>query len=85
MQFLSIIFLLGLLSVLSDLVTLDDLKWKNRIIVTVTSDEKINKTLQWKLKDSESEINDRDIIYFLITPFSKISISGHHLSPEELG
>ncbi len=49
---------------LPDLVSLDSLEWKNRIIV-VNKTQNQDKYL-YLFKEEEAKINDRDIIWFLI-------------------
>ena len=69
----------------SELVTLEDLKWKNRIIICLTNDQKINDSLWLELKKNDLEIIERDIVYFLISPATVLSNSGSDLSLEDMG
>jgi hypothetical protein len=82
------VILLSLGSILlksATLVTLDDLKWNNRIIVTFSNDKNIIKGIFQELKDNEPEINDRDIIFFLFDPDRTITNSKEQLSLQDQG
>ena len=85
MHMINFLCLFSLMSVQSNMLTLDDLRWEKRIVVTFSNDQKINETLEDELKDSNHEINDRDIIYFLISPTTTLSNSESYLSLEDLG
>lgn len=64
----------------NQVITLQDLEWKNRIIITFTNNEAINRDIRTKLFSEEAGIKDRDIIYFLITPQKSLSNSSYALS-----
>jgi hypothetical protein len=68
-----------------DVFTLDELKWKNRIVITLTNDGNLNESLQQELKENDVEINDRDILYFLISPTAILSNRDCYLSLEDMG
>ena len=46
----------------SDYVTLEQLKWVNRVIITFSNDQKKTESILNKLKESEKEVKDRDIV-----------------------
>jgi hypothetical protein len=83
------IYLLMLMVVLNPssesrkVVTLNDLQWKHRIIITLSNDPEMSDSLRQQLQDRTSEIDDRDIIFFLISPASVISNSEYLLSLED--
>lgn len=82
---LSLFFLTSSVTAALDMFTLADLKWKNRIVITLTNDGELNESLQQELKENDAEINDREILYFLITPTAVLSNSDYYLSLEDMG
>jgi hypothetical protein len=64
---------------------MDELKWKNRIVITLTNDQKLNESLQQELEENKAEINERDILYFLINPTAVLSNGDYTLSLEDIG
>ena len=82
------VILLSLGSVIlhsAQLVTLENLKWKNRIIVIFNNNAKMNEGVLQEFKDNDSGISDRDIIYFLIDPDRTITNSKRQLSLQDQG
>lgn len=61
---------------------LDELKWKNRIIVILTNDDSSVKNFRNELTSEKEGILDRDIIYYIITPAQTITNSDNKLSSE---
>ncbi|MDL5050744.1 DUF4174 domain-containing protein [Oscillatoria amoena NRMC-F 0135] len=50
-----------------EMLTLDSLKWKNRALVIVTSDDReSNASLESKLLRAKEEIDERDLLYFIV-------------------
>jgi hypothetical protein len=85
LQFIAILLLLGLQSTSPNLVTLDELRWKNRIIITITNDHKINKTVFEQISEKEEQVMDRDLVCFLISPDKVMSNGNKMLSLEDQG
>jgi len=83
--FLSLFFLSLFESIASEVVTLDDLKWQNRIVICLTNDRKLTDSLLQELEANEMEIQDRDIVYFLINPTASLSNSNNPISLEDMG
>jgi len=60
---LMIFILMGIIS--SDIITLEDLKWKNRVLLVFPSLEEEN-PIHWEMTESLlEEIEERDLIYFV--------------------
>jgi hypothetical protein len=65
--------------------TLADLEWKHRIIIALGNDSTVIQSIQSEIDHNKSEIADRDIIYFLISPTKVSSNSPVSLSLGEIG
>ncbi len=63
-------------------ISLDELKWKNRILLVFSNDETVNSSIQEELIREKAEVDNRDIIYFIFTPKDVISNSDYTLSAE---
>jgi len=65
-----LIFLLLLAVIASaqakDSLSLDELRWKNRLVLTFSDDIEWNRAALSELKKNIEKINDRDIVYFII-------------------
>jgi hypothetical protein len=85
LQFIAILLLLGLQSASSNLVTLDELQWKNRIVIIMTNNHLINENIHRQITDKAEEIYDRDIVWFLISPDKVLSNTDVMLSLEDQG
>lgn len=76
------ILLIPIMNAQLNSVTLEELKWKNRIILTFSNDESVNQNIEDHLIKDKSEVEDRDIVYFLFTPSKTIINSNYSLSPD---
>jgi hypothetical protein len=66
-------------------VTLEDLKWNKRIIVTFSNDHHITETIEREIINSNPGVIERDIVYFLISSKSILSNSELNLSLRDIG
>ncbi len=73
--------LFGLSVLMSEVITLEDLKWKKRVLLIFPNQEENN--FLWEVSDSlEMEIEERDLVYFLMADTSLVTNSSYDFSPE---
>lgn len=80
MKIIYLLFVCSLLSAQATLITLDELQWNKRIIITLTNDPNLNHKVHEHLNKNKARINERDIMYFLIDPSSVLTNSTFYLS-----
>ncbi|WP_114751252.1 DUF4174 domain-containing protein [Pleomorphovibrio marinus] len=64
MNWITLVTLLWVSTMMNEAITLEDLKWKKRVLLVFPSSEEMG--FDWEMSDSLAlEIEDRDLIYFV--------------------
>lgn len=65
MNWIVLMALIGLSSIMKEVITLEDLKWKKRVLLVFPNMDEGN--FEWEVNDSLStEIEERDLVYFMM-------------------
>ncbi len=81
MNWIVLIAFLWLSALMNEVITLEDLKWKNRVLLVFPNMEE--NSFEWEVNDSlATEIEERDLVYFLMADTSLQTNSVYSFSPE---
>jgi hypothetical protein len=81
MNWIVFMALFGLAALMNEVITLEDLKWKKRVLLIFPNNE--GNSFEWEVSDSlAKEIEERDLVYFLMADTTLHTNSSYSFSPE---